>query len=87
MDLKVPEQDARTFLEVGLKAVQKADSLRGSLPAQVSQAAFRIREIEAAETILDGRDELARRLSAKSFQAIRRRLPRQSTVFDFPPGR
>ena len=87
MDLKVPDQDARTFLEVGLKAVQKADSLRGSLPAQVSHALFRNREIEAAEAILDARDELARRLSVKSFQAVRHRLPRQNTVFDFPPKR
>ena len=87
MDLKVPDQDARTFLEIGLKAVQKADSLRGSLPAHASQALFRNREIAAAEAILDARDELARRLSVESFQAIRRRLPRQSTIFAFPPER
>ena len=84
MVLKVPDRDARTFLEVGLKAVQKADSLRGSLPSEVPHALYRNRQVEAAEAILDARDELARRLSSGSFQAIRRRLPRQSATFDFP---
>jgi hypothetical protein len=84
MDLKVTDDDARMFLEVGLSAVQRADALRRSVPGQAPHTLFRNRQIEAAEAILDGRDELARRLPPGSFQAIRRRLPRQSTTFDFP---
>lgn len=85
-DLGIPVQDARVFLEVGLRAVQKADALRTTVPANAAQSVFREHQVAAAEAILDGRDELARRLSPSSFQALRRRLPRRGTTFDFPPA-
>lgn len=85
-DLGISVQDARIFLEVGLKAVQRADALRAAVPSNALQSVFREHQVAAAEAVLDGRDDLARRLSPKSFQALRRRLPRAGTRFDFPPS-
>jgi hypothetical protein len=82
---KVSEADFQVVLSVGRRSLLRADALRQSIGAEsLASAQTREREVEAAEAILDGRDELIRRLSVESFRALKRLAPTRATTFGFP---
>ena len=79
----ISETDMLSFLEVGAKALKKLDRLRAVADAR-SEAEHKQSRLDAAEAILDARDDLARRLTPAAMRALRRSSPAKGSVFDFP---
>ena len=86
LQLGITEQEFTTFLDVAADAVRKVEggSVADVRGVPLTALTGREQQIAVADIILDGRDELARRLSPRAFQAVRRQLPVRSTVFTFP---
>jgi hypothetical protein len=82
-DMKMPAEDVVKMLAAGDAALRSADALRRN---RSGEAAFLQGEREAAEAIMDARDELVRTLPKASFDALKRKAARVAlgTVVDIP---
>lgn len=82
---RVSEPSFRIVLEVAQKALIKVDALRESSKT-APDARLREIDIEAAELVIEGRDELIRKLPIEEYRAIRRLAPVRGAFFTFPPS-
>jgi len=82
-DMKMPAEDVVKMLVVGNAALRSADALRRN---PTGDADYWRGERDAAETIMDARDELVRTLPRASFEALKRKAARvtQGTAIDIP---
>ena len=71
-DLKLPERDVRTFLDVADRALKRYFELTTS-NADMTEAQVSARRTEAAAAIIAGRDELASRLPRRSFDVLKKK--------------
>jgi hypothetical protein len=82
-DIKMPAEDVVKMLVVGDAALRSADALRRN---RTGEADSWQGERDAAEAIMDARDELVRTLPKASFDALKRRAARVAlgTTVDVP---
>lgn len=84
-DLKLPEKDIRTFLDVADRALKRYFELTSS-NEDMTEAQLSARRTEAAAAIIAGRDELAFRLPRLSFEVLKKKSfeTAKGTEFDVP---
>lgn len=82
-DMKMPAEDVVKMLVAGDAALRSADALRRN---RNGEADYWQGERDAAEAIMDARDELVRTLPRASFEALKRKAARVAlgTTLDVP---
>jgi hypothetical protein len=82
-DMKMPVEHVLRMLVVGDAALRSADALRRNRNGEVD---FWQGQRDAAEAIMDARDELVRTLPKESFEALKRKAARVTlgTAVDVP---